>query len=200
MTIEVDLPGGHVWFTGCEGAPVERHANRERLAAATGRRLLWGTQVHGTTVLRDAEPGAEADGQITATDAAPFVFSADCVPVALAGPAGVGMLHSGWQGLAAGLIGVGVAALGDVRAAAIGPCARGCCYEVGEEVHETFATYDARRGQNLALEVVAAAQLRAAGVTRIEDAGICTICDTAYFSHRRQGAAAGRNGSLVWRA
>lgn len=197
--IRIDLPGGRVTFTGRDGAPADRHANRERLAADTGRRLLWGTQVHGTTVLRDGEPGTEADGQVTASDAAPFVFTADCVPIALAGPAGVAMLHAGWQGLADGIIAVGVAKLGAVAAAAIGPCAHGCCYEVGEEVHARFADVDARRGDNLALQVVAAAQLRAAGVKHVEDAGACTICDARFFSHRRQGEAAGRNGSLVWR-
>jgi copper oxidase (laccase) domain-containing protein len=32
----------------------------------------------------------------------------------------------------------------------------------------------------------------------IEDLGICTICDSDYFSHRREGAAAGRQGGFAW--
>ena len=82
--------------------------------------------------------------------------------------------------------------------AAIGPCARGCCYEVGEEVHAHFPGH--RVGErNLALEAVAAERLREAGVTAIEDTGLCTICDERFFSYRREGDAAGRNASVIWR-
>jgi hypothetical protein len=43
--------------------------------------------------------------------------------------------------------------------ALIGPGARGCCYEVGEEVHARFDGYDARRGdRNIELAAIAAAQ------------------------------------------
>ena len=51
----------------------------------------------------------EADGQATARpDLAPLVFVADCLPVALAGPGGVAMIHCGWRGLAAGIVERGV--------------------------------------------------------------------------------------------
>ena len=176
-----------------------------------------GEQVHGTTVLRDAS--GEADGFVS-TDPGwgVLVRTADCLPIALAGPDGAAMLHGGWRGLAAGIVGAGVHALrvppsgadiapgggaasGPPLAAALGPCARGCCYEVGEEVHAHFAEYDARVGErNLALDVVATAQLRAAGVTDILDTGICTICDERFFSYRREGDAAGRQGGIAWPA
>lgn len=159
-----------------------------------------GRQVHGTTVLRDsAAPDEASDGQVvTDSEHGALVLTADCVPIALSSPEAVAMLHGGWRGLAAGIVAEGVALLEGPVAAAIGPSARGCCYEVGEEVHAHFPGH--RVGaRNLALEAVAAERLRAAGVTDIRDTGICTICDERYFSYRREGAAAGRNASVIWR-
>jgi hypothetical protein len=62
---------------------------------------------------------------------------ADCLPVALAGPGGVAMLHCGWRGLAAGIVERGVDEVG-AEAAAVGPGIGPCCYEVGPEVVERF--------------------------------------------------------------
>jgi len=44
-------------------------------------------------------------------------------------------------------------------------------------------------------------QLTAAGLARqnIEVAGVCTICDNRFFSHRREGARAGRHGGMIVR-
>jgi YfiH family protein len=156
-----------------------------------------GHQVHGTTVLRDAS--GEADGFVSTQPGwGALVRTADCLPIALVGPDGVAMLHGGWRGLAAGIVAAGVGTLGEATFAALGPSARACCYEVGEEVHAHFSGHDARRGDNLALDVVAAGQLRAAGVTAVHDTGLCTICDERFFSHRREGEAAGRQGNVAW--
>jgi polyphenol oxidase len=203
-------------LTDDDGANVD--ANRERLAAAVGRpreRFLYGRQVHETTVRRATEPpgparpAAEEDGQATALDdAAALVFVADCLPVMLVADGAVAALHGGWRGLAGGIVAEGVAALrelgadGDVRAA-LGPSARGCCYEVGEEVHAHFEDYDARVGErNLDLAAVARAQLEAAGATEVVDVGLCTMCadPQLFFSHRRDGGVTGRQAGVVWRA
>jgi copper oxidase (laccase) domain-containing protein len=113
---------------------------------------------------------------------------------------------SGWPGLAAGIIGEGVAALRELGAdgpvhALVGPGARGCCYEVGDELHATFADFDARVGErNLDLGKIARAQLATAGATTIDDVGLCTICNPALlFSHRRDAGVTGRQAGLVWR-
>jgi len=197
--------------------PANVDANRERLADAVGvprERFLYGRQVHGARVRRAAEPpsaarpAADEDGQATALpEAAALVFTADCLPVALTAHGAVAALHGGWRGLAGGILAEGVAALRELGAegpitAALGPAARGCCYEVGEEVHARFAAYDARRGdRNLALDAVARAQLEAAGVAEIVDTGLCTMCaDPAlFFSHRRDGGVTGRQAGVVWR-
>ena len=98
------------------------------------------------------------------------MFTADCLPVMLVADGAVAALHGGWRGLAGGIVAEGVAALRELGAD--GPAhaprsarrARGCCYEVGEEVHAAFADYDARVGErNLDLAAVARAQLEAAG-------------------------------------
>jgi copper oxidase (laccase) domain-containing protein len=85
--------------------------------------------------------------------------------------------------------------------ALIGPGARACCYEVGDEVHAAFAGYDARRGQNLDLPAVIRAQLAEAGVHDVHDTGLCTMCWFGlFFSHRRDGGVTGRQAGIVWRA
>jgi YfiH family protein len=193
-------------------------ANRERLAAAAGHpreRFLYGRQVHGASVRRATEPpgperpAAEEDGQATALDdVAALVFTADCMPVMLVADGAVAALHGGWRGLAGGIVAEGVQALRELGAtgpvsAAIGPAARGCCYEVGEEVHAHFEDYDARVGErNLDLAAVARAQLAAAGVRQVHDVGLCTMCagDELFFSHRRDKGVTGRQAGVVWRA
>jgi polyphenol oxidase len=204
-------------LTDDDGANVD--ANRERIAAAVGlprERFAYGRQVHGATVRRAAEPpgaarpAAEEDGQaIALADAAALVFVADCLPVMLAGDGAVAALHCGWRGLAAGIVAEGVAALRELGApgalsAAIGPGARGCCYEVGEEVHADFAGVPgARAGErNLDLPAIARRRLAEAGVETVHDTGLCTICagDELFFSHRRDGGLTGRQAGIVWRA
>jgi polyphenol oxidase len=199
-------------LTQDDGANVDE--NRERVARATGcprERFLYGRQVHGATVRRATEaPGAgrthaEEDGQATRLREHPaLVFVADCLPVLLIAGEAVAAIHAGWRGIAAGILPEGIAAVtelggdGDVTAL-IGPGARGCCYEVGEEVHERFAGYDARQGaRNLDLAKVAARQLEAEGAT-VHDTGLCTMCrPDLFFSHRRDEGVTGRQAGVVW--
>jgi polyphenol oxidase len=202
--------------TADEGANVD--ANRDLLATAVGlprERFLYGIQVHGARVRRATEPpgaarpAVEEDGQATAlAGAAALVFVADCLPVLLATDGAVAALHCGWRGLAGGIVAEGVAALRELGAAgpiaaAVGPGARGCCYEVGEDVHASFAAVaGARAGErNLDLPAIARHELSRAGVRAIHDTGLCTMCagDELFFSHRRDGGITGRQAGVVWR-
>jgi polyphenol oxidase len=204
-------------LTDDDGANVD--ANRERLAVAVGLprgRFMYGRQVHGATVRRATEPpgparpAADEDGQATALDdAAALVFVADCLPVMLVAEGAVAALHCGRRGLAAGIVAEGVDALREVGgrgpiAAAIGPGARGCCYEVSEEVHAEFAGVPgARAGQrNLDLPAIARHRLAEAGVEAVHDTGLCTICagETLFFSHRRDNGVTGRQAGVAWGA
>ncbi len=204
--------------------------NRARLEEKVGGRIAYIRQVHGTTVRTvstTADVGVaplpaediklvDADAQATRLEGvAPMVMTADCLPIALVAsardgeddPGAVAMLHAGWRGLAAGIVAEGVRAIRDLGAAgpleaAIGPGAGGCCYEVGEEVHEVFAGYGerVRHGRNLDLKAIARDQLEAAGVQTVHDVELCTICsdESLFFSHRRDRGVTGRQAGLVW--
>jgi YfiH family protein len=191
-------------------------ANRVRLMAALGRDVdgvLVGYQAHETVVIRrEVAPRPNpfsrtmatpprSDGQATTNpELTPLVQVADCLPVALAGENGVAMLHCGWRGMAAGIVDRGA---GEVRAraAAIGPGIGRCCYEVGGEVLEHFSGLGdgIADGRMLDLVEVARRLLERAGVTEVQDSGLCTSCEAElFYSHRRDGNRAGRQAGLVW--
>lgn len=203
--------------------------NRLRLLAALGlgpERVAYARQVHGADLLTHADSprcsfaahGAgkshrdppEADGHLLIeSEVAALVFVADCLPVVLAGPGGVAVLHCGWRGLAAGIVSKGAAAVG-ATAAAIGPSVGPCCYEVGPEVIDAFADLAAdgpishRMGgisarRHLDLVEVARRLLERAGVADVEVAGLCTSCNPdLFFSHRRDSGRTGRQAGLGW--
>jgi YfiH family protein len=196
-------------WTDDDGSAVER--NRAFLAAELGVRFAYGRQVHGSAVQRvdgpqdEAGVPIEADGQATAAPGVgAMVLTADCLPIAVAGDGAVAMLHAGWRGLASGVVAEGVTAVRELGAegplsAAIGPGAGPCCYGVGEEMHAIFAEQEAAsHGRTLDLKAIAAAELRRAGVEEVHDAGLCTICSTVFFSHRRDRGITGRQAGVAW--
>lgn len=219
--LAIALPGGTALFTtrrgGVSDGPfhslnlglwtddaAERvRENRARVQHLTGGRLAQARQIHGSDVVT-ADPDAivEADGQVTAErGVAAMALTADCVPIALVAPEGVGMVHAGWRGLAAGVIANGVQALRDLGAqrieAAIGPGAGPCCYEVGDEVRAAFGT----NGRTVDLKAIARERLTAAGVDAIHDCGLCTMHDPErFFSHRRDRGVTGRQAGVAWRS
>jgi YfiH family protein len=195
-------------------------ANRERLAGALGfeaEKVLIGLQVHGGEVATHSGPirsgfvrplpnPPAVDGHATdEPGVAPLVIVADCLPVALAGPGGVAMLHCGWRGLAAGIVARGVAAVG-ATIAAIGPGIGPCCYEIGPEVLEAFADLKgvSKIGSEpgramLDLPEVARRLLAIAGVERVISTDLCTSCEPElFFSYRRDGERTGRQAGVAW--
>jgi YfiH family protein len=188
-------------------------AARARLRADLGlHSLAHARQVHGSRVLRveareaaaeEAATDAEADGLASSAPGVGLLaFTADCLPVALAGDGAVAMVHAGWRGLASGVLEEGVGALRALArdseiVAAIGPGAGACCYEVGEEVHAAFGATPRVCGY-IDLKALARERLRAAGVREVRDVGVCTICDERFFSHRREGDRAGRQAGVAW--
>jgi YfiH family protein len=214
--LAIDLPGGTALFTTRRGGVSEGpyaslnlglwtdddaarvQDNRERVREQAGvERLAQGRQVHGTRVVVDGQGIEEADGQATtAREVAAVVLVADCLPVALAGPDAVAMVHAGWRGLAAGVLEAGVEAAGAV-CAAIGPGIGPCCYEVDDDVRAVFGTSQ----RTLDLKAIARARLQAAGVSDVHDCGLCTSCDAErFFSHRRDRGVTGRQAGLAWRS
>jgi YfiH family protein len=229
--IGIDLPGARAVFTTRRGGhstgPYESMnlgvltgderpvvlSNRATLADQLGVGLVFGRQVHGDRVATATRAGdfsdaLQVDGHATvAAGVAPLVFTADCLPIAVAGQGAVAMLHAGWRGLAAGVITKGVRVMRELGAdgalrAAIGPGAGVCCYEVGEEVHAELAHAGpaARDGRNADLKAVARRLLIEAGVEQVDDVGLCTICDPhgLFFSHRREHGVTGRQAGIAW--
>ena len=207
--IAIDLPGAHAVFTTRSWGDVRetQHQISERLGVA----LVRPKQVHGNTVLTVQEPGmpdtTEADALVTSTlGLAPAVITADCLPIVVATRGAVAVVHAGWRGLDSGVIANTIAALrelgGGVMNAAIGPGAGVCCYEVGDDLHRRFKAHcqDFHRGRNLDLKAIARVQLMEAGVARIHDTEICTICGDAAltFSYRREGPETGRQAGIAW--
>jgi YfiH family protein len=145
-----------------------------------------------------------------------LVRVADCVPVLLADPgaaaggrgAVVAAVHCGRPGLVAGVVPAAVAAMRELGAeelhAWVGPHVCGACYEVPEalraEVCDVVPQAWAETSWGTPSVDIGAGvrhQLTQAGAT-VTDASRCTREDEDLFSYRRQGAAAGRLGALVW--
>jgi YfiH family protein len=202
--LEADLPGARVVFSTRSAGSVKDDPGP--LAAALGvfpGQIVSGRQVHGAELaFRDvATPDTpEADGQVMrAAGPIGLVYTADCLPIAVAGPNGVAMLHCGWRGLAAGIVARGVEAVGATHAA-IGPGIGPCCFEVGGDVLDAFADLGDGVADDRMLDLpeVARRLLARAGVESIESADLCTRCERElFFSHRRDGGP-GRQGGLAW--
>jgi polyphenol oxidase len=142
---------------------------------------------------------------------------ADCTPIVLydAVRGAIGLAHAGWRGVA---VNVAAAAIEALRAAfgsepselwaGIGPCIGVEQYRVGAEVMAAVAAAcppDAPIEQrqpdgcsHLDLNAAVGAQLRACGVTHIEDARLCTATHTVeWFSHRAEHGRTGRFGLVI---
>jgi polyphenol oxidase len=202
--LEARLPGGSVAFsTRSAGSAKESHAAFVEALGLDPGRVAVNQQVHGAELsygeaaLADAP---EADGHVITTPGiAGLIYTADCLPIAVAGPGGVAMLHCGWRGLAAGIIGRGAAAV-EATHGAIGPGIGPCCYEVGGEVLAALETVreGGAAGRMLDLPEVARRLLRQAGVGQIDSADLCTCCEKElFFSHRRDGGS-GRQAGVAW--
>ncbi|MET0727701.1 MAG: polyphenol oxidase family protein [Acidimicrobiales bacterium] len=170
--------------------------------------------MHGGRVVVVDQPGAsaglEADASVTATPGCALVVrTADCGPLVLRGERAVGVVHVGWRGLAAGVVGNAVRALADLDAgrltAHLGPCIRPGCYEFSGPERAALAerfgpgVLAATTWGTPALDLPAAiaAALVEAGVTYLQDEAPCTACDTRWFSHRAR-AESGRFATVAW--
>jgi YfiH family protein len=190
-------------------------------------------QVHGATVVvrrpGDREPDALPDADILVSDdpaLAIAIQTADCVPLLIADSTtgAVAAAHAGWRGLAAGVPGVTVAALGREfgttpadLVVAVGPSICAERYEVGADVPARFQAAGYSRAQ---LErwflpgarpdhwqfdgwASAREQLETAGVARA-NIHVSALCTSTYpdllCSYRRDGKGAGRMAAAIRRA
>jgi polyphenol oxidase len=199
---------------GSHDRPDRVAENRARMAAAVGvapDRFLTAYQIHSPNVIvADApwthEQRPRCDAIVTRNrQLAVGVSTADCGPVLLAEPRAsiVAAAHAGWRGALTGVLEATIAAmeqLGGTRAhivAALGPMIRQANYEVGADLIERFSQEDpgsdrffapAQRAGHALFDLAGyiAARLARAGITRVEDIGLCTYADPArFFSYRR---------------
>jgi YfiH family protein len=173
-------------------------------------------QIHSSVVwnargLQDRE--REGDALVTQEAALHIgIRTADCVPILLvdAKQQALGAVHAGWRGSAGEIVTAAVQKMSadptDIWAA-IGPCIRECCYEVGEDVAQHFSRWTVpavkpNGKQNLNLAEANRRQLEMAGVPadQIFDSGLCTYCRIeTFYSFRREPADPGRLISAIGR-
>jgi YfiH family protein len=132
-------------------------AHLRDLAEAVGaREVAMVTQVHGrgVVVMRRGTPvpAARPEADVLVSDAPDIAIAirvADCVPLLMADRVRgvVAAVHAGWRGTAACAVVAAIDALGREfgtrpadLVAAIGPSIGACCYEVGTNLVDAFAT------------------------------------------------------------
>jgi len=172
-------------------------------------------QVHGAEVAVATAPDGsggppECDGLVTTEpDVVLAVRVADCVPLLLAdADAGVvGVAHAGRLGVQKGVVPASVARMRELGARSVtawlGPHVCGACYEVPADMRTEVAEVEPAAAATTswgtpALDLGAAvrAQLARDGVT-VVDVARCTRESPDLYSHRRDGASAGRLAGLV---
>ena len=153
------------------------------------------------TLAESALPQTEADGfllGVSDRETAALIVTADCLPVALWGSGGVALVHLGWRGLAGGLLERAVGEVDPVDAV-IGPGIGPCCYEVGNDVTDALGLGVEPGPVRIDLTALVIERLERAGVARIDSTGLCTCCEKELlFSHRRDGGASGRQGTVIF--
>lgn len=218
--------GDHVTTAFAVGPATGGSDRRRRLCAAaaalaaTDGGVAWVRQVHGRDLV-DVGPETgggclgDADGLVTArVGHALAIWTADCVPVLVAGRGAVAAVHAGWRGCAAGIVERAIERLcgrhGEDPAGLevrLGPAIGADHYQVGPEVVEALArragTTDEwlRTGSRVDLRAFVRQRVVACGVPaeRVVAVAGCTACDPAMASYRRDGARAGRQWSMIVR-
>jgi len=202
--------------------------NRRQIAAILGfspQQLVTVKQVHSVTVLEVTRQPApddrpEADALVTRVPGLALgILTADCTPILFADPEArvIGAAHAGWKGAVGGIAEATVSAMVDLGAradrivAAIGPTISGPNYEVGPEFaanllrdHRDAANRITRPDggrEHFDLPGFVFDHLVAAGVSLVDDLGLCTYAEPKkYFSHRyatHKGTNAGRQLSVI---
>ncbi|WP_205474623.1 peptidoglycan editing factor PgeF [Nocardioides sp. SYSU D00038] len=196
--------------------PAATAENLRRVLAdfAPGAEVRDAHQVHGRTVavVDDGPPAPRPDADALVTDRSGpvlLVRAADCVPVLLADP-GRGVVAAAHAGRGGVVLGVVHETLDRMRrlgatdvTAWVGPHVCGGCYEVPAEMRAEVAarvpaTFATTSWGTPALDLGAGvrAQLELEGV-EVVDVARCTVEGDDLYSHRRDGAGAGRIAGLV---
>jgi YfiH family protein len=196
----------------------ENLSTAARLSSA--RRLAGLSQVHGTALVcvdddasfatrkGDSEP--EADGLLTSTSGIGLLIrTADCQAVSIIDPVrpAVSNLHCGWRGIAGGLIERAVSEMKRIYSsepaelvAVIGPSIGACCcqFRHWKRLLPGWMQKFVDSRDHIDLKAASRHLLMACGLApdRILVSPECTMCNSSYFSYRRDGIT-GRNGTVA---
>ncbi len=174
----------------------------------------WLYQTHSThCVITEKDPNRNADASITRSMKHPLaILTADCLPIMLCNVQGteIAAIHAGWKGLARGIIENTLDKMESLTTdvlAWIGPSICHKCYEVGEEVYQTFTdTYPLSKhafnpvnGKWQAnLPQIAEIVLNSKGIKAVYQSGLCTFeLKNELYSYRRTSQT-GRIATLIW--
>ena len=218
----------------CDDTRENVSENYRRLAGALGISYERGVTTHqlhhdhirlvteddagkGIVRPRDYE---DTDALITNVPNIPlYVFSADCGITLLHDPVhhAVGAVHSGWRGVALGILPRTVQFMEQAFATkpeelriAIGAGIRQCCFETDDDVSDalyaaygdTFLPYRERRGNKWHIDLAGLniCALRSLGIpeTQLDLLADCTCCEKKlYWSHRRDGNLRGVQAAVI---
>jgi YfiH family protein len=175
----------------------------------------WLNQTHSTRCVQvDEELDRNADAAVTRSSKHPLVIlTADCLPIMLCNTQGneIAAIHAGWRGLANGVV---ENTLEQMRSktedllAWIGPAICQKCYEVGNEVYETFTDKHPLSKQAFKatgankwladLPKIAEIVLNTQGIKAVYQSELCTFeSESELYSYRR-ASQTGRIGTLIW--
>jgi YfiH family protein len=197
---------GAAFGTAADGDGRSDPAARQQISQTLGLSGDWAYlhQVHGRRVRLASRPGLQGDGDalFTTTPRLPLaVGTADCLPVVMEAPGGVGLAHAGWRGAAAGVVAALRSAMetsGLVPGrAAVGPGIGPCCFAVGPEVTAALPAYrSVTRGGDPSVDLLAAVAAALDGL-EVWWSGQCTCCGAGLHSYRRDGTRR-RQVTVAW--
>ena len=190
------------------------------------KKLLLLHQVHGIDGFIIGSQEAETlkpfsrDGDYLITDLNHVglgVMTADCLPIIFHDVMhnAIAIIHAGWRGAVKGIAVKAFEQMEQVYGTQkdslriyFGPCAKVCCYQIQENFLENLESVDytdrviQTHGDDLYFDLPEFNRLQLENVGIKKEAfhleyNICTMCDTNFYSYRRQGASAGRQMTVV---
>jgi polyphenol oxidase len=178
-----------------------------------GARVVWaGWGEAGAGVLPEKPTIAGTDGLATRLPGVNLVIlTADCLPLIFADPKLklTAVVHAGWRGTLAKISAEAIRLLVEAGStvdriqARLGPSIRGCCYEVGADVYDSFAADFslARPGgkRHLDLADINKRLLLDIGLksANIRDVELCTACRPDLFYSWRRAKVTGRQAAIT---